>query len=424
MYKKEVLPNGIRIVTHGISNRESVSVGLWIGVGGRFESDVLKGAAHYLEHIVFKGTKKYGCEQIKESIEGVGGSLNAFTTEEQTCFYAKIPALHIKQTFDVLSDMVIAPKIAQKDMNKEKTVIVEEIKMYHDLPQYYVLELLDQLIWNGHPLGKGLAGSIETVSAMTSPQLRRFHQEHYGPENIVVAVSGQLDHKKVVAMVKSKMGSLKTRMKQEFKKVDALHSQSRVKFLKRDIEQMHVALGVPGYDEKHKDRYALSLLSIILGGNMSSRLFVELREKKGYGYSVSSCAKTLKDTGLFMIRAGVDNAKLVDAVDLILKELNKLKRKEVPAGEFKRAKDYLSGQLLLGLEDTMDHMLWIGESVISRNKVRTLKEVIKEFNKVRPSDIMRVAKELFDLKRVSLAIVGPIKSDQEQQLRALLKVVS
>ena len=208
MYKKTALKNGLRVITHTIKDRDSIALGFWIGVGGRYEDDHIKGAAHFLEHIVFKGSQKYSCEEIKSLIEGIGGTLNAFTSEEQTCFYARIPSKHLKQTFDVLADMVSHPKIAIKDVDKEKTVIVEEIKMYHDLPQYFVLELLDALLWPGHPLGKNLAGTPESVMGMSDKDLKRFHQHFYAPGNIVVAACGNLTHEKIVALVKKKLGGL------------------------------------------------------------------------------------------------------------------------------------------------------------------------------------------------------------------------
>ena len=225
-------------------------------------------------------------------IEGVGGALNAFTSEEQTCFYAKIPSKHLNQTFDVLADMIVHPLIALGDVNKEKTVIVEELKMYHDLPQYFVLELLDGLLWPGHPLGKSLAGTKETVSGMSNRDLKNFHKTHYVPENIVVAACGHLKHDRIVNLARRKFGKLQKSPKKGYVKVDGVQSTPNARFFKKDIEQMHLALGIPGFDEWHKERYTLSLLSVILGGNMSSRLFVEAREKRGLAYSIASSCKT------------------------------------------------------------------------------------------------------------------------------------
>ena len=422
MYQKTVLDNGVRVITHKVKDRDSIALGFWIGVGGRYEQGRLKGIAHFLEHIVFKGSRNYSGEEIKMRIEGVGGALNAFTSEEQTCFYAKIPSKHLNQTFNVLADMVVNPTITAKDVGKEKTVIVEEIKMYHDLPQYYVQELLDHLVWQGHPLGESLAGSQETVMGMSAGDLKGFHKTFYSPGNIVVAACGNLRHDKIVRFVQKQFKGLKASEKKRYVPVGGEQSKANVKFSYRNIEQMHLALGLPAFDENHKDRYALNLLSIILGGNMSSRLFVEVREKKGLAYSISSSYKTLHDSGLFLIRAGVDNQKIVDTVRVILKELNKIKRAGVAQGEFERAREYLMGQLLLGLEDTMDHMLWIGESIVARNKVKTLKSVLKKFENVSAGDIKRVACEVFNPKKYNLAIVGPVTEQQQKELKELLKI--
>jgi len=421
MYKKTTLDNGVRVVTSNIKGRDSIALGFWIGAGGRYEKDREKGIAHFLEHIVFKGSQKYPGEEIKTRIEGVGGALNAFTSEEQTCFYAKIPSKHLDQTFDVLADMVVYPKIIAKDVAKEKAVIIEEIKMYHDLPQYQVLELLDELLWPNHPLGKSLPGTPRTVSAITSQDLKKFHEAFYTPGNIVIAVCGNLKHDQIVRLAAKKFSKLKPATKIDCIKVNGIQSQPRVKFVTKDIEQMHLALGLLGLDGNHKDRYALSLLSIILGGNMSSRLFAEVREKKGLAYSISCSYKTLHDTGQFLIRAGVDNQKIVEAVTLILKELTKIKRNGVGRSEFQRAREYLSGQLLLGLEDTLEHMLWVGEGIVTKNKIKTLKSILKELKKIKPADMKRIARAILNTKRYNLAVVGPVTKQQEAQISKLLR---
>ncbi len=422
MYEKTVLPSGLRIVTHNMKERESVALGFWIGAGGRYEQDRIKGAAHFLEHIAFKGSQKYSCEEIKELIEGVGGALNAFTSEEQTCFYAKIPCKHLEQTFDILADIVFYPKILAEDVAKEGAVIVEEIKMYRDQPQSYVLELLDELIWPGHPLGKNLAGTPETVSSMTEKELRAFHGAHYIPRNIVIAASGALKHEGIVKLAKKSLSKIEPKEASKYIPANNSQSEPRARFYSKETEQIHLALGMLGLDEHHKDRYVLSLLNTILGGNMSSRLFNELREKRGLAYSISSYAKTLHDTGIFCVRAGVETKKIVEVVELTLREFKKIKEEGVTFSEFTRAKDYLLGQLLLGLEDTLDHMLWIGESVISKNKVRTRQSVIKEFEKIKKDDVQRVAREILRENRFNLSIVGPVKEEQEKRLKQLLGI--
>lgn len=421
MYEIDRLPNGLRLISQEMSDRHSASIGIWVGVGGRFEEGAVKGATHFLEHIVFKGSDLYGCEEIKAKVEGVGGTLNAFTTEEQTCFYAKVPSRHLIQSFDVLADMVFFPKIRTVDVTKEKTVILEEIKMYHDLPQYFVLELLDGLLWPDHPLGGQLAGTLETVSGLTAKDLRRFHKQFYLPENVVISVCGSFDRKKFLSAVKKKLGKVEGELQNSYQPVDQTQDKPRAHFFRKEIEQMHLALGMPGYDENHPDRYALGLLSIILGGNMSSRLFVQVREKKGLAYSIGSCHKTMHDTGVFMIRAGVDNLKIVEAVAVILRELKKIRLKGITSDEFQRAKDYMIGQIQLGLEDTMEQMLWIGEAMIARDKGRTVKDVVGALKKVKIADVQRVAKSILNDKRYNLALVGPITDEQEKELRLLMK---
>lgn len=421
MYRKSVLKNGIRVVSFEMKDRESVSLGIWCGAGGRFESDDIKGAAHFLEHVVFKGTQKYLCEQIKENIEGVGGSLNAFTSEEHTCYLAKIPARHIRKAFDVLADMVFHPNIEKKDVESERGVILEEIKMYHDLPQYFVVEELERLMWPDHALGKGLAGSFESVSKMSHTQLNEFHRNYYVSNNIVVAVCGNVPHQTVVDLVRKKTCRCEPGNEILSESVVDHQEKSRVAFFHRPIEQMHVAFGVFGLNYFDDDRHALNVLHVILGGNMSSRLFNEVREQRGLAYSIHSSVKSLLDTGLFMVRAGVDNQKLTNAMEVILNEFKKLKEDGVTQSEFKRAKEYLIGQLLLGLEDTMEHMLWVGESTITRDRIRTMEEVVRAIKGVRIADIKRVANRVFVPQQYNLAVAGPLNKAQEKHLKQLMK---
>lgn len=420
MYQKTQLPNGLRVISHNIKDRDSVALGLWIGVGGRYESDRIKGAAHFLEHMLFKGSKKYACAEIKKNVEGVGGTLNAFTSEEQTCYYAKIPAQHFEKTFDTLADMVVAPLLKERDLEKERTVILEEIKMYHDIPQYYVMELLDNLLWPNHPLGKSLAGTPESVSKISRGDLWEFHRNNYFSGNVVVSACGRINHEALVDVVRKKMAKKEAFNHPTFVPADNSQKKPRAHLFKKDVEQMHVALGMPGIKENHPDRFALGLLNVIMGANMSSRLFDEVREKRGLAYSISSGTKSMHDTGIFVVKAGVDNKKLVEAVKVIIKELDKIQRYGAKTEEFTRAKDYYIGQVLLGLEDTLDHMLWLGESLIALGKTRDIHEVVKEVRKVKLSDITRIARAIFRPERFNLAVVGPVTGPQEKELQKLL----
>jgi len=413
------LPNKIRIVTQEFKDRDSASIGVWIAAGGRYEGQFNKGVAHFLEHMAFKGSAKYSCDETKQLVEGVGGNLNAFTSEEETCYYAKVPANYWKPTFDVLADISFFPKITPKDLEKERTVILEEIKMYHDLPQYYVGELLEQLLWPDHPLGQSLAGTSKTVGEMSADQLKDFKRIHYVPSGTVISACGSIKHEELVSLVSKKLGKLTDITRPTYVPARCQQEKPAVHLFHKQTEQMHLACGYLAYETNHPDYYVLALLSIMLGGNMSSRLFNEVREKRGLAYSVSSGIKSLNDTGVFMVRAGVDNNKIVDALALILKVLAKISSNGVNVDEFKRAQEYYMGQFLLGLEDTMDQMLWMGGGVISNDQVKTMGDVIKKIKAVTRADIKRVAKEILNPQRLNVAIVGPLSEGQQKQIRAI-----
>jgi len=420
MRKITQLPNKVRVATQEFKDRESVSIGVWVAAGGRYETTANKGVAHFLEHMAFKGSAQYSCNKIKELVEGVGGNLNAFTAEEETCYYAKVPITHLKQTFDVLADITFFPKISSKDLKKERTVILEEIKMYHDLPQYYVGEILEELLWPNHPLGQSLAGTPKSVAEMEVTQLRNFHKSYYVPSNTVITACGALKHDDLVQLVKDKLGKLDGISGPTFTAARQLQEKAAHHLYFKQTEQMHLALGYLAYETNHPDYYVLALLSIILGGNMSSRLFNEVREKRGLTYSISSGMKSLHDTGVFMVRAGVDNGKITDALGLILKVLAKIGSAGIKDDEFKRAQEYYMGQFLLGLEDTMDQMLWIGSGIISNDQVKTRADVIKKIKAVTPADIKRVALEILNPKRINLAIIGPMSGTQQKALATIV----
>jgi predicted Zn-dependent peptidase len=415
MYKRTILDNGLRIISNNLKSREAVSLGIWIGVGGRFEPDADRGISHYLEHMLFKGSKKYCCQDIKESIEGKGGYLNAFTAEEFTCYLVKVLKNNLYESLDILSDMVLNPVLDEEEINKERTVIIEEIKMYKDLPQHFVLELLDELLWSNHPLGQNLAGTIETVSAIDKLKLSNFQKKFYRDCNIVISVCGAFDSNKLTSRVKKIFSNKQIGQIINPSPIKDENLTAKIKCLNKDTEQSHLALGFRSYNRSHPDRFALDLLNIIMGANMSSRLFQEVREKRGLAYAIGSNVKRFKDTGAFIVHAGVDNRKVEDAVGVIAQELEKVK-KGVNLSEFKRAKDFYLGQLIMSLEDVSDYMLLMGESIMSLDRVYTLKEIKAKVTKVTISDIKRVAKETFDLDNINLSLISPAAEDKAKAL--------
>lgn len=421
MYKKEVLDNGVRIITSCGKDRQSFALGIWLNVGSRFESPQIWGISHFLEHLVFKGTKKYSCQQIKESIEGVGGSLNGFTSEEATCYLVKIPATYVDMAVDILSDMVINPIVPAKEVEKERTVILEEIKMYKDLPQSYVHELLDSLLWPDQPLVMSVLGTNETVSNINRDQLLGYKEEYYTPENIVISAAGRMDHEQLVKKINFRFGRIKKKKLNTAK--PALKSQKRPQITLSDkkTEQTHLALGFHGLKRDHPLKYGLGLLNVILGANSSSRLFNEIREKRGLAYEIGTNLKRLKDTGAFIVHAGVDNDKATRTIALILEQLQKTKDRLVEKDEFKRAKEFYFGQLMLSLEDTMDQMLWIGESTLSLNRTFSVKDVIREVGRVKREDLRKLSRLIFRQENINLAVIGPVK-DRQRQIQRLLKL--
>jgi predicted Zn-dependent peptidase len=420
MYKKVRLDNGLKIISHRMPDMQSLALGIWIKVGGRYESEKFKGISHFLEHLLFKGSKRYSCRKIKESIEGVGGSLNGFTSEELTCYLVKIPSRYLDLTLDILSDMVINPSLPGLEIEKEKTVILEEIKMYRDQPQSYVYELLDELLWPGQPLGTPIIGTVGSVSRITREDLKIFKRGFYTPANIVVSAAGGLDSKILERNVAKIFSQQKGRGINTFPDAKETQGRPQLKVLPKDTEQTHMVLGFHSFRRSHPLRHALAMLHIILGANMSSRLFDELREKRGLAYEIGTQLKRFQDTGAFLVHAGIDNQKVLDAVQLILKELKKIKDKLVERGEFRRAKEFYLGQLMLALEDTLDHMLWIGESTATLDKTYSLEEIVKEVNRVKREDVREVAKCIFKEENLNLALIGPIKSSEEKIRNQLL----
>jgi predicted Zn-dependent peptidase len=392
--------------------REAVSLGIWIKVGGRFEDEAVKGISHYLEHMLFKGSKKYSCTQIKETIEGKGGSLNGFTAEEYTCYLVKVLEKRVYESLEILSDMVLCPLLETVEIDKERTVIMEEIKMYKDLPQYHVLEVLDSLLWPNHPLGENLAGSLESVGRIDHNKLSSFQKQFYQPANIVISVCGAFNLDKLNRKIKLIYTGNGKSDNSSFQLIKNDLNKPYVKCLAKQTEQSHLAMGFRSYNRCHPDRYCLELLHIIMGANMSSRLFQEVREKRGLAYSIGTHLKRFQETGAFIIHAGVDNHKAEESVNVIVQELDKIKEK-VFAEELQRAKDFYLGQLIMSLEDVADYMLFMGESLISLGKVPRLKEITSQVKKVTMADIKRISRQIFDLNKISLSLIGPLGESQE-----------
>lgn len=416
----DTLSSGVRAITVPLKERRAVALGIWVQVGGRHEKPRLSGISHFLEHIVFKGTKNRTANQIKEQVEGVGGSLNAFTSEECTCFLAKAAARHAEQVFDVLSDMVLHATMTQPDIEKERTVIMEEIKMTQDQPSQFVEEILSEAMWPEHSLGRALTGTLETVGKMTRDEIHGYRDHHYRPKRITVVASGAIDPGTFRKYTEARFHRAPDPAGEEMELFRNRQSKPVCKIFEKKTEQTHIALGVHAFPKEHKDEFALDLLSILLGGNMSSRLFNEVREERGLAYDIGSSVRKYHETGAFVVSAGVDNKKVHEAIEVILKELDRVRREAPGEDELMRSKEFYLGQLELGLENSMNNMLWVGDSVVTLGRVRTPGEVVQAVERVTPDDLRRVAKDLIRTEALNLCVVGPGADEKDLRSRLAL----
>lgn len=422
MYHKTVLPNGLRVMVIDMPYMESIALGIWIGAGGRYENKKTAGMSHFLEHMVFKGTKTKSTRHIKESIEGIGGSLNGFTDEEMTCYFVKVPKKFINLGLDVLSDMVINPRLSRSDLDKERGVIFEEIKMYRDRPDHYVHQLLSELLWPGHPLGMPLVGTEKTLAKIDKPHIHEFKDRFHTPENIVICACGQIDEDLFLKDVRRHFSRLERATLPRFKKFVLKQKRSHFDFCKRETEQTHLVMGFHNVSRFHPDKYTSRLLHILLGGNMSSRLFHEVREKRGLAYDISTSIKHYTDTGAFLISAGVDNKKLIKSLEVIIKELRRIKKMRVQDDEFQRAKDFYKGQLFMGLEDTLNRMIWIGEKLIVKDINYNIDEIVDSINLVTPDMVRELARRVFKENNMNVAMVGPLTKKEQKKIRSKFKL--
>jgi predicted Zn-dependent peptidase len=412
-YRLSHLPNGVRIASVEMPWMRSVSIGVWAGVGGRHETAEQSGISHFMEHLLFKGTKKRTAKRITESVEGLGGYLNAFTTEDHTCYYAKAGASHLPELCDVLGDMYLESQFAPTEIEREREVIREEILMYRDHPAQHAQELLTATMWPGHPLGRPLTGTVETIAKLKRPHFMGFRDRHYTGSTTIVTVAGPVYHERVVELLNPIFSRLPKGRALRFTRTRPKDGPAKVSLFTQETEQTHVAMGFHAFGRTDERRYALKLLSVILGENMSSRLFQKLRERHGFCYSVQTSMVTLADTGAIQVYAGLDAGNLEKAVKMILRELENICHKAPSKSELKKAQDYTIGQTFMGLESTSNQIMWMGESLLGYGKILDPSEVERKILSVTPQDIQRVACHCLNRVRLGVAVVGPLKNEEK-----------
>ncbi|MFH1799081.1 MAG: pitrilysin family protein [Candidatus Omnitrophota bacterium] len=423
MYKRLQARNGLTVITSPMPQMASVSLGIWIGIGGRYESSKKSGISHLVEHMLFKGTLRRSANELKESIEGVGGTFNGFTSDEVTCYMVKVPVKYTEEGIDVLADMVLNAKFDDADLEKERFVVCEEIKMYQDQPADHVLDILSKIMWPGNALGRSLTGSMDTVKAMKREELVKFRDDNYHPANISVVAAGRAVPDKIFELVNQRFGSFAKKKNSGFNVPCVNQSKPRIKVCRGNTNQTHIAMGFHIPEANIQDRFAIKLMNVILGGNMSSRLFDQLREKYGLCYDISSAYKRHSDIGELQIHAGVDNKKAVKSVIAILDELKKLKDIGITEGELTRAKEYTKGQFLLALEQTSTRMLWLGERFMVHKEIPEVKEILGRVDAVNSDEVQKVSGKILKSSSVNLAMISKIIQKDKDKINKELSML-
>jgi predicted Zn-dependent peptidase len=407
-YQKTTLDNGIRVVTESFPHVRSISVGVWANIGSRDESEQQNGISHFLEHMVFKGTKNRSMREIAQSLESLGGYLNAFTTKEQTCFYARVLDTHLPQAMDVVADLLLNPTFDRRELDKERLVVIEELKNAEDDPEDIIHDYYEKALFPNHSLGFPIIGTEANLRRFSQEDLRNHLGSHYLPSRMVVAAAGNVDHAQLVKLSERYFKRLHLNGVNHRRAPGPTgHSAPIVREYPRPIKQSHVCLGTIGYSVKHRDRYPLVLLNTLLGEGMSSRLHQTIREKYGYAYQVYSFVNLLSDSGVFGAYIGTDKKNLGSAIDLLKGELEKLKTKPVSAAELARTKAQIKGGMMLGLENMSSRMMRLGSSELYFEKYQTLDSVTRHVDAVTPEALRRVANDVFDPDTFTTVIIRP-----------------
>ena len=420
MYQKTILDNGLRIVTDTMPHTRSVSLCFFIGVGSRYESETEAGISHFIEHLLFKGTpRRPTASEVSAAIEGVGGILNAGTDKELTIYWAKVAQSHFPLALDVLVDMLLNSKFDPAEIERERQVIIEEINMCKDSPSQQVGLLIDGLLWPRHPLGRDTAGTKDSMGAINREALIDYLKNQYQPDNTVVAIAGNIPHGEAVTAVSQATASWTGRPPRRGYAAYQEQPNPRLQIEKRDTEQAHLSLALPGLSLRHPRRFTLDLLNVILGEGMSSRLFTRIRDELGLAYSIHSYMDHFQDTGSIIVSAGVDPRNLPATIKAVLDELSRLKE-AIPPAELTKAKELTKGRLLLRLEDTRNVTGWMGGQEILMGEILSPDQVVSIIEAITADDINKLAEELVVEKHLRLAVVGPVAEDES--LGKLLKL--
>jgi len=415
-YKLKKLDNGLRILTVPLPNLESAAITLWIGVGSRFEKDKSAGISHFLEHIVFKGSKKFpSAKKVSYALDSIGAEANAATSHEWTNFYVKSASTQVERAFEILADITLNPLLRKEDIEKEKGVILEEIAMHKDNPMDKIGGIFMSLAFAGNPLGKDITGTPKSVKNLKRSDFEMYRDSHYRADNMVLTAAGKIDVDKIEKLALGYFGGLKKGIKKRTKKFILRKKGPKIKLEFKKTEQMHIILGFYGYNRTHKDRYAEGVLSVILGRGMSSRLFSEIREKKGLAYAVNTSVFRFVDTGVFSTYAGINPENIGEVIKIILDQSYGIANGKYPVRkkELDKAKEFIKGRTALSLEDTTEVNEFFGKEALFLPEIDTPEEFFRKVDSVSFEDVEKVARDIFMPEKLNLAVIGPYKDKSE-----------
>ncbi len=420
MYERTVLSNGLPVLTCTMPQTRSVTLAVFVGAGSRYETDEMAGLSHFLEHLPFKGTRDWPTAMhISEAIEGVGGMMNASTDREMTVYWVKVARDHFPRAVSVLSNMVLHPTLDPVEVEKEREVILEELRASNDQPGFRADLLIDEALWPDQAMGRDVGGSIESVRALQREEIYDYMCRQYVPGNTVIACAGELPHEDALAYLEPAFGDWQPGEPATWLPIQPRNGQPNVRFERRKTDQAYLCVGLPGLPLDHPDRYAMNLLNAILGGGMSSRLFQELREKESLAYDVHSSANFFRDTGCMVVSCGTEPPKAQRAVSAIMEQLDGM-RGLIGDDEMERSREMFKGRLLLRMEDTRSVAMWLGAQELLQGEVRTVDQVVDNLCQVTTEDVQNLANEIISHQHLNLSVVGPYRS--ERPFQKLLKL--
>lgn len=423
LYKKITLNNGLRVITIPMENASSVTVLILVGTGSKYETKDINGISHFLEHMFFKGTaKRPNTLKISETLDSVGGQYNAFTSKEVTGFWAKVDKKHFDVALDWIFDIFLNSKFDEKEMEREKGVIIEEVNMYLDTPTAYIGELWEKLLYGDQPAGWMVIGQKENILSFNRKKVVDYYKSHYSSSNVIVCVAGAITPEKTEEKIKKYFQNTEKSKESQKVKVKEKQSEPQILLHYKKTDQTHFCLGVRAYDLFDERIYALALLSVILGGNMSSRLFIKVRERNGLAYSIHTSADNATDTGYLVTQAGIDHKNLEKSIELILQEYKDIKDNKITEKELQKAKDYLKGTTSLSLDSSDSQASFYAIQELLEKNILTPDEKFKKIDKVSVDDIKKISEDIFLPEKLNLAVIGPFEEKDKEKLKQLLKL--